>query len=163
MSEGRESAFKYYQEPFVDVALHWRHNDDDSVSNHQPHACILNRLFRHGSKKTSKPRVTGLCAGNSPGPVNSPHKEPVTRKMFPFDDVIMGIDFHQLWDNTVALIGWILSLGGQCTKLSIVIFYIVIIHNLSESCVPWMCESLCITLAVLWNFMRTRWPFWNMV
>ena len=25
------------------------------------------------------------------GPVNSPHKWPVTRKMFPFDDVIMAI------------------------------------------------------------------------
>ena len=25
------------------------------------------------------------------GPVNSPHKWPVTRKMFPFDDVIMDI------------------------------------------------------------------------
>ena len=25
------------------------------------------------------------------GPVNSPHKRPVTRKMFPFDDVIMGM------------------------------------------------------------------------
>ena len=25
------------------------------------------------------------------GPVNSPHKGPVTRKMFPFDDVIMSI------------------------------------------------------------------------
>ena len=25
------------------------------------------------------------------GPVNSPHKWPVTRKMFPFDDVIMTI------------------------------------------------------------------------
>ena len=24
------------------------------------------------------------------GPVNSPHKEPVTRKMFPFDDVIIS-------------------------------------------------------------------------
>ena len=35
-------------------------------------------------------RVTGLRAGNSPGPVNSPHKGPVTRKMFPFDDVIMS-------------------------------------------------------------------------
>ena len=35
------------------------------------------------------PRLTGLCVGNSPGPVNSPHKWPVTRKMFPFDDVIM--------------------------------------------------------------------------
>ena len=28
--------------------------------------CLLNRLFRHTSKKTSKLRVTGLCAGNSP-------------------------------------------------------------------------------------------------
>ena len=26
------------------------------------------------------------------GPVNSPHKGPVTRKMFPFDDVIMLVD-----------------------------------------------------------------------
>ena len=39
----------------------------DSVSNHQPHDCLLNCLFRRRSKKTSKLRVTGLCAGNSPG------------------------------------------------------------------------------------------------
>ena len=71
------------------VSLHWRHNERDSVSNHQPHDCLLNRLFRRRSKKTSKLRVTGLCVGKSPGPVNSPHKWPVTRKMFPFDDVIM--------------------------------------------------------------------------
>ena len=70
--------------------LQWRHNDHDSVSNHQPHGCLLNSLFRRRSKKTSKLRVTGLCVGNSPGPVNSPHKGPVTRKMFPFDDVIMA-------------------------------------------------------------------------
>ena len=55
---------------------------------------LLNRLFRRRSKKTSKLHGTGLCVGNSSGPVNSPHKEPVTRKMFPFDDVIMGpLDF----------------------------------------------------------------------
>ena len=71
------------------ISLHWRHNDHGSVSNHQPHGCLLNRLFRRRSKKTSKLRGTGLCVGNSPGPVNSPHKGPVTRKMFPFDDVIM--------------------------------------------------------------------------
>ena len=70
-------------------ALRWCHNDHSGVSNHQPHGCLLNRLFRRRSKKTSKLRVTGLCAGKSPGPVNSPHKGPVTRKMFPFDDVIM--------------------------------------------------------------------------
>ena len=39
----------------------------DSVSNHQPHDCLLNRLFSRRSKKISKLRVTGLCAGNSPG------------------------------------------------------------------------------------------------
>ena len=50
-----------------DQPLHWRHNRHDSVSNHQPHHCLLNRLFRCRSKKTSKLRVTGLCAGNSPG------------------------------------------------------------------------------------------------
>ena len=48
-------------------ALRWRHNGHDGVSNHQPRDCLLNRLFRRRSKKTSKLRVTGLCAGNSPG------------------------------------------------------------------------------------------------
>ena len=28
--------------------------------------CLLNRLFRRRSKKTSKLRVAGLCEGNSP-------------------------------------------------------------------------------------------------
>ena len=50
----------------TNVALRWRHNGRHSVSNHQPHDCLLNRLFRRRSKKTSA-RVTGLCAGNSPG------------------------------------------------------------------------------------------------
>ena len=48
-------------------SLQWRHNGRDSASNHQPHDCLLNRLFRPRSKKTSKLRVTGLCVGNSPG------------------------------------------------------------------------------------------------
>ena len=61
------------------ITLHRRHNDHDGVSNHQPYGCLLNRLFGRRSKKTSKLCVTGLCAGNSPGPVNSPHKGPVTR------------------------------------------------------------------------------------
>ena len=47
--------------------LQWRHNGRDNVSNHQHHDCLLNRLFRRRSKKTSKLHITGLCAGNSPG------------------------------------------------------------------------------------------------
>ena len=80
-----------------DSTLHWRYNDHDGVSNHQPPGCLLNRLFRRRSKKTSKICVTGLCVGNSPGPVNSPHKGPVTRKMFPFDDVIMRMTVLTHW------------------------------------------------------------------
>ena len=49
-----------------DETLQWRHNGCDGVSNHQPHDRLLNRLFRRRSKKTSKLRVTGICAGNSP-------------------------------------------------------------------------------------------------
>ena len=48
------------------MTLHWRHNGHDGVSNHQLHHYLLNRLFGRRSKKTSKRRVTGLCAGNSP-------------------------------------------------------------------------------------------------
>ena len=78
--------------------LQWRHNGRDGVSNHQPRDCLLSRLFRRKSKKTSMLRVTGLCVGNSPGPVNSPHKWPVTRKKFPFHDVIMSeVITNSLW------------------------------------------------------------------
>ena len=65
-------------------ALQWRHNERDGVPNHIRLDCLLNRLFGRRPKKISKLRVTGLCEGNSP------HKWPVTRKMFQFDDAIMG-------------------------------------------------------------------------
>ena len=68
--------------------LQWRHDGRDSVSNHHPHDCLRNRLFRRKSKKASKLHVTDICVGNSP------HKWPVTRKMFPFDDVIMSWLLH---------------------------------------------------------------------
>ena len=56
--------------PAETCTLRWRHNGCDSVSNHQPRECLLRRLIRRTSKKTSKLRR----------PVNSPHKWPVTRK-----------------------------------------------------------------------------------
>ena len=53
--------------PLYYTPLQWRHNEHDGVSNHQPHDCLLNHLFRRRSKKTSKLRFTSLCAGNSLG------------------------------------------------------------------------------------------------
>ena len=77
--------------------LKWRHNGCVDDSNHQLHDCLLNHLFRHRWKKTSKLRVTGLCVGNS---TTTAHKWPVTRKMFPFDGVMMSkLDFVSPWHN----------------------------------------------------------------
>ena len=55
-----------HQNCAIQGSLQWRHDECDCISNHQPHDCLLNCLFRHRSKKTSKLCVTGLCAGNSP-------------------------------------------------------------------------------------------------
>ena len=71
--------------------LRWRHNECAGSFNHRCLHCLFNRLFTHRPKKTSKLRVTGLCEGNSPWPVNSPHKGPVTRDMFPFDLIFMSL------------------------------------------------------------------------
>ena len=68
--------------------LQWRHNGRDSVSNHQPHDCFLNCLDADQRKHQSSASLA-FVQGIHRGPVNSPHKWPVTRKMFPFDDVIM--------------------------------------------------------------------------
>ena len=55
------------------VFVWWRHHEK------------YRRLFRRRSKKTPKLRVTGFCEKKSQ------HKGSVTRKVFPFDDVIMGV------------------------------------------------------------------------
>ena len=42
------------------------HYGRDGVSNQQPHYCLLTRLFRRRSNKTTKLRVNGLFVRNSP-------------------------------------------------------------------------------------------------
>ena len=50
--------------PTLADTIQWRHKDHDGVSNHQSHDCLLNRLFRCTSKKTSKLCVTGFCVAS---------------------------------------------------------------------------------------------------
>ena len=70
-------------------SLQWSHNGWDGVSNHQPHDCLLNRLIRRRSKKTSQLRVTGLCAGNSPVTGEFPSQMVSNAENVFIDDVIM--------------------------------------------------------------------------
>ena len=69
--------------------LQFCRNERDGISNHRRPDYLFNRLFRRRLKKTSKPCVTSLCEGNSPVTDEFPHKGPVARKMFLFDNVIM--------------------------------------------------------------------------
>ena len=72
-----------------DITLRWRQNVRDSVSNHQPHHCLLNRYSDADQRKHQSSVSLAFVRGIQRGPVNPPHKWPVARKMFPFDDVIM--------------------------------------------------------------------------
>ena len=78
-----------YTYPKIASTLLWRHNGHDGVSNHRPRDCLLNRLFRRIQRKHQSSATLACVWGIHRWSVNSPHKGPVTRKMFPFDGVIM--------------------------------------------------------------------------
>ena len=59
------SATVIYHDNVCWAPLQRLHNERDGVSDQQPHDCLLNRLFRRRSNKTSNLRVAGLCEGNS--------------------------------------------------------------------------------------------------
>ena len=99
---------RLFHECKCDCTLLWRHNGRDRVSNHQPHDCLLNRLFRRKSKKTSKLRVTGLCVGNSPGPMNSPHKGQLRGKCFHL--------MTSSWNATSWKLTWMIPLGTPASQ-----------------------------------------------
>ena len=100
------------------------------------HITSLTIVFTTGysgadQKKTSKLRVIGICVGIHRWPVNSPHKWPVTRKMLPFDDVIMNHQivtkdtrfhtFHVLLMFPLFYIGWGKgTLTGQLSGLNFI-------------------------------------------
>ena len=69
------------------------------------------------------------------GPVNSTRKWPVTRKMFPFDDVIMR--------NRVSIIHWVFSgvvigchCGVWCHKVTAWSIFVMTLSNRNVCCVP---------------------------
>ena len=78
---------------FDDVAsirysLWWRHNERNSISNHQPvYATICSDADQ---RKHQSSTSLAFLRGIHQGP-NSLHKWPVTWKMFPFDDVVMSV------------------------------------------------------------------------
>ena len=81
-------------------SLLWRHNGHSSVLNHQPYDCLHNRYSDADQSKHQSCASLAFVWGINRGPVNSPHKWPVTRKMFPFDDVIM-LHFRNIYAHRI--------------------------------------------------------------
>ena len=73
-------------------SLQWRHNGRDGVSNHQPQIVYSSVYSGTDQRKHQSFASLAFVRGIHRWPVNSPHKRPVTRKMFPFDDGIMWYD-----------------------------------------------------------------------
>ena len=117
-------------------ALRWRHNGRDSISNHQPRHCLLNRLFRRRSKKTSKLRVTGLCVGNSPGTGEFPAQMASNAKMPPIDDVIMGTQRMAFSADRVEVKHTMWALCGLLAymKLTIISLWLIASSPAGDSC-----------------------------
>ena len=61
----------------------------NGVPNHQPHDCLLNLHSGVDQRKHQSSVSLAFVLEIHRWPVNSPHKWPVTRNMFPCDDVIM--------------------------------------------------------------------------
>ena len=65
------------------------HNRHDGVSNHQP-PIVYSTIYSDADRRKHQSSASlAFVRGNHWGPVNFPHKWSVTRKMLPFDDVIM--------------------------------------------------------------------------
>ena len=72
------------------LTLQWRHYERDGVSNHRRLDFVyLTRCSGADQRKHQSSASLVFVRGIHRWPVNSPHKGSVTRKMFPFDDVIM--------------------------------------------------------------------------
>ena len=116
--------------------LRWRQNGRDSVSNHQSHDCLLNILFRRRSKKTSKLRVIGFCAGNSPGTGEFPAQMAST-----VENVSIWWRHHVFWGLPLR------SILSQANQLMTAVLHLYSITTNMHT--PW--QQYC------WDLKKHRW------
>ena len=87
---------------FSQMSLQWCRNERDDISNHHTSFTIVHSTVYSGTdqRKHQNSAPLAFVWGIHRSPVNSPHKGPVTRKIFPFDDVIMYFTEKKVWSTT---------------------------------------------------------------
>ena len=100
------------------IPLQLRHNEHYGVSNHQPHSTVYSSADQRNHQSSAS---LAFVRGIYRRPVTSPHKGPVTRKMFPFDDVSWTFQPSCVCSITFILTKIIVVVDtfapGQCTKV----------------------------------------------
>ena len=130
-----------FHSPSPCSTLRWRHDKRDGVSNHQPHDCLLNRLFRRRSKKNSKLLVISLYDGEFMGDRWIPRKRASDAEdVSIFDDVIIS-------GNRM-----LMSLTGRVRLQSVATLAIIWSRNGTRFLPPTNIGVLC-KLYTLWNII----------
>ena len=108
-------------------------------------------------RKLQSSATLAFARGIHRGLVNSPHKGPVTRKMFPFDDVIMQhLSSRTYFGNTNITLRLDSPHKGPVTRT----FYILSVASLIKSLNKWQrCPVVWNTSALMWlTIMRHATP-----
>ena len=85
--------------------IHWHYDDIimDMIASQTTSLVVVYSIVYSGVDQSKHQSSASLAFvwGIHRGPVNSPHKWPVTRKIFPFDDVIMILqpDLHRSFNG----------------------------------------------------------------
>ena len=94
------------------ITTNQKHYDDnimDAIASQITSLTIVYSIVYSGAGQSKHQSSASLAFvwGIHRGPVNSPHKWPVTRKMFPFDDVIMETHKHNFLELSVMAGYWL--------------------------------------------------------
>ena len=80
--------------------LLWRHNERTDIWNHRRSIVCSTICSGADQRKHQSSASQDILRGIHRRPLNYTHKSPVTRKMFPWDDVIMQCNFSNASDKT---------------------------------------------------------------
>ena len=150
--------------PNFGVALQWRHNGRDGGSNHQSHDCLLNRLFRRRSKKTSKLRVTGHLCGEFTGHAKNfsiwwcHHALQWKHQTFALPNICLGIHQWCMDSPHKGPVMWKVhyddvTMGAKASQItSLTIVYPTFYSDADQSK-----HQSSASLAFVWGIHRDRW------
>ena len=107
----------------VYISLRWWHNERVDVSNHRRLDYLLNRCSDADQRKLQSSASLVFVRGIHRWQVASPHKGPVTRKMFPLDDIMFPISVP-LWNlDMVLLLSIIITVIKKAISNTIIFQY----------------------------------------